>query len=445
MSLKRNSRVIQRVPLDTLRLPDLVIKHHPKKQIEKAQKFLAANDQIPLIYAGPDGEILFGEEVWLALKANGALEVDAVFVHDKSPEELKAIRLALHRIPMEAKWDDQNVRLVLEELVRADFDLELTGFDAPEIDNYLNLDLPKANVEETGSDIPPVGTKPVSAPGSIWELGNHRIGCGSATDLAFVQRVLNGQTAATCFVDPPYNIKVDGFVSGNGRRRHREFVQGAGELSDNEYFGFLRNSISVLKACSSSAALIYACIDWRHVMEMTVAGRACGMPLYQIITWVKSNAGMGGIYRNQSEFICVFRAGQHTPLDNVELGRRGRHRTNVWNHAGMSSFGKERDTLLGLHPTVKPVGMIADALRDVTKRGDVVLDSFLGSGSTLMAAEETGRICGGVELDPLYVDVAIRRWQNATGRDAVLRETGEPFNAFAQRRLSAPSEANHGG
>ena len=179
-------------------------------------------------------------------------------------------------------------------------------------------------------------------------------------------------------------------------------------------------------------------------MEMTVAGRACGMPLYQIVTWVKSNAGMGGIYRNQSEFICVFRAGEDAPLDNVELGRRGRNRTNVWNYPGMSSFGKERDGLLGLHPTVKPVAMIADALRDVTKRGDVVLDTFSGSGSTLMAAEETGRICCSVELDPLYVDVAIRRWQNATGKDAVLLETGEPFNALAQWRLAAPSEATHG-
>ena len=442
--MRRNSRVIQRVPLNTLRLPDLVIKRHPKKQVEKAQRFLAAHDQIPLVYACPDGEILFGEEIWLALNANGATDVDAVIVNGKSPDELKVIRLVLHRIPLDAKWDDENVRLVLEELIRVDFDLDLTGFDAPEIDNYLNLDLPKANVEETGTDIPPVDTNPVSTPGSIWELGKHRIGCGSATDLAFARRVLNGQTAAACFTDPPYNIKVAGFISGKGRHRHREFVQGAGELSEDKYFGLLRNSLSVLKACCSPAALIYVCIDWRHVMEMTVAGRACGMPLYQIVTWVKSNAGMGGIYRNQSEFICVFRAGEDAPLDNVELGRRGRNRTNVWNYPGMSSFGKERDGLLGLHPTVKPVAMIADALRDVTKRGDVVLDTFSGSGSTLMAAEETGRICCSVELDPLYVDVAIRRWQNATGKDAVLLETGEPFNALAQRRLAAPSEVTHG-
>jgi hypothetical protein len=445
MPIHLNSRVIHRMSIDTLRLPSLQVQANPRKQVAKAKRFLAEFDQVPLVYAGPEGEIIFGEEIWLALKEAGASEVDVLVIYDKSPAELKAISLALHRIPADARWNDQNVRVILEELDSDGFDLDLTGFDAPEIDSYLNLDLPKANVEETGSDIPPVGAHPVSTPGSIWLLGHHRIGCGNATDLAFVQRVLNGQLAAVGFVDPPYNVAVAGFVSGKGRHRHREFVQGAGELSDDAYFHLLLKSLSVLKASSVPSALVYACIDWRHVMEMTVAGRASGMPLYQIATWVKSNAGMGGIYRNQSEFICVFRAGEDTPMNNVELGRRGRNRTNVWNYPGMSSFGKDRDNLLGLHPTVKPVAMIADALRDVTKRGDIVLDSFLGSGSTLMAAEETGRVCAGVELDPLYVDVAVRRWQNATGRTAVLLGTGEPFGNVAQRRLATPSERSHGG
>jgi DNA modification methylase len=304
--------------------------------------------------------------------------------------------------------------------------------------------VPHGNVEETGSDIPAVEVEAVSSLGAIWALGDHRIGCGSATDLSFVSRVLAGRLAHVCFVDPPYNIPVHGFISGKGSRRHREFVEGAGELSTEEYFALVRDSLSVLKICSVPTALIYSCIDWRHVMEMTVAGRACGMPLYQIITWVKSNAGMGGIYRNQSEFICIFRAGEETPLDNVELGRRGRNRTNVWNYPGMSAFGKGRDELLGMHPTTKPVSMIADALRDVTKRGEVVLDTFAGSGSVLMAAQETGRICRCVELDPLYVDVAVRRWQNATGREAVRLETGESFNSIAQRLLDAPPESSHG-
>jgi hypothetical protein len=438
--LLMNSPSIQRIPIDSLRLSATPVRRHPKKEIDKVRKLLAAHGQVPPILAAPTGEIIFWEEIWLALKADGATEVDAVIVTGKSPTELKALQLALNRIPLDAYWDDQNVRNILEELVSVDFDLDLTGFDAPEIDHYLNLDIPQANVEEDGSDIPPMQARAISAPGIIWAFGEHRVGCGSATDLAFVNRVLGGKTANSSFIDPPYNIKVDGFITGKGRHRHREFVQGSGELSTDEYFALLKDSLLVLKGCCAPTALVYACIDWRHVMEMTVAGHACGMPLYTICVWTKTNGGMGGIYRNAHELVCVFKAGAEQPLDNVELGRHGRNRTNVWSYPGMSSFGKERDELLGSHPTVKPVAMIADALRDVTKRGDVVIDTFLGSGSTLMAAQETGRICCGVELDPLYVDVTIRRWQNATGRDAILFETGERFDDVAQRLLTASSE-----
>jgi DNA modification methylase len=400
--------------------------------------------QVTPILVTSDGEIIDLEFVWRALKANGATHVDVIVVTDKSPEEICALRLVLNRTALDAVWDDENLRGVLKDLFDKSFDLDLTGFDAPEIDNYLNLDVPQANVEENGSDIPPMGVRAVAVPGSTWCLGRHRVGCGSATDHPFVSRVLAGRTASICFVDPPYNIKVDGFITGKGRHRHREFVQGAGELSTDEYFTLLRESLLVLKECCIPTALVYACIDWRHVMEMTVAGHACDMPLYTICVWTKTNGGMGGIYRNAHELVCVFKAGAEKPLDNVELGRHGRNRTNVWSYPGLSSFGKERNELLSSHPTVKPVALIADALRDVTKRGDVVLDTFLGSGSTLMAAQETGRICCGVELDPLYVDVTIRRWQTATGRDAVLVDTGETFNNVAQRLLAAPSEANDG-
>lgn len=442
--LLSNSLSVQRVPIESLRPGETPVRRHPKKQFAKILKSLEAFGQVTPVLATPDGEIIDLELVWRALKANGATHINVIFVADKSPHEIKALRLALNRTALDAVWDDENLRGVLNDLFDNNFDLDLTGFDAPEIDHYLNLDIPKANVEENGSDIPPIEATAISVPGIIWALGDHRIGCGSATDQAFVSRVLNGRSANVCFVDPPYNIKVDGFITGKGRHRHREFIQGAGEMSGDEFFALLRNSLLVLKRSSTSTALVYACIDWRHVMEMTVAGRACEMPLYTICVWTKTNGGMGGIYRNAHELVCVFRAGAEKPLDNVALGRHGRNRTNVWSYPGMSSFGRDRDALLGSHPTVKPVGMIADALRDVTKRGEIVLDTFLGSGSTLMAAQETGRICCGVELDPLYVDVAIRRWQNATGRDAVLAETGERFDDVAQRLLAAPLESHNG-
>jgi hypothetical protein len=445
MNFHHNSRPVHRVATDSLRLSSLQVQRNPKKQVEKAAKFLAEFGQTPLIYAAPGGEILHGEEYWLALKASGAAEVDVVFINDKSAVELKAIRLALHRIPEDARWNDENVRVVLEEIETAGIDLDLTGFDPPEVDNYLNLDPPHSNVDETCADIPAVEKYGVSTLGVIWCLGKHRLGCGRATDLEFVRRVFGDQPVNMSFIDPPYSIPAQGFISGKGRNRHRKLVQSSGEITDDQYFLLLRDALAVLQKLSCSSALIFSCTDWRHVMEMLVAGRACGLPLYQIIAWIKSNGSIGGLYRNRYELICVFRAGQESPLDNVELGKRGRHRTNVWQHyGGMPSFGKGRDALLEPLPTVKPVAMIADALRDCTKRNDVVADTFAGSGSALMAAEETGRHFRGVEFDPLYVDVAVRRWQNVTGREAVSLATGEPFNSIRQRLISPPTGPEHG-
>lgn len=210
-------------------------------------------------------------------------------------------------------------------------------------------------------------------------------------------------------------------------------------MSSVDFFALLRDSLEVLRTASMANALIYVCIDWRHLVELAVAGRACGMALYNICIWVKNNAGMGGIYRNQHEMICIFRAGADQPVNNVELGKYGRNRSNVWCYPGMASFGADRDELLASHPTVKPIAMISDLLRDVTKRGDVVLDTFLGSGSTLMAAQETGRVCFGVELDPLYVDVAICRWQRATGLEAVHAESGQTFEQSVRHMLVLPA------
>jgi hypothetical protein len=444
MLLRSNSVAVERVAIDSLRAAEPAVRRHPKKQFNKLCHSLAKYGQVTPILVTPEREIIDLELVWRAQKANGATHVDVIVIRDKSPEDIKALRLMLNRSATDAVWDNEALRTVLQDLIDLDFDLELTGFDPPEIDLHLTLDLPHANVEENGSDIPAVDLKAVSSRGSIWALGDHRIGCGNATDHSFVSRVLAGRLAHVSFVDMPYNIPVHGFISGKGSHRHREFLQGAGELSTEEYFALVKNSLFVLKICSLPTALIYACIDWRHVKEMTVAGHACDMPLYTICVWTKTNGGMGGIYRNAHELVCVFRAGTATPRDNVELGRHGRNRTNVWSYPGMTAFGKGRDELLGMHPTVKPVAMIADALRDVTRRGDVVLDTFAGSGAVLMAAQETGRICCCVELDPLYVDVAVRRWQNATGREAVRLETGEGFNSIAQRLLNAPSESNRG-
>jgi hypothetical protein len=238
-----------------------------------------------------------------------------------------------------------------------------------------------------------------------------------------------------------YNVPIAGFVSGKGRNQHREFVQGTGEMSTEQFTEFLAKALQVLKTSCSPRALIYACMDWRHVHDLLSAGIRSALELYNICVWAKTNAGMGSLYRNQHELVCVFKAGDETPANNVELGRHGRYRSNLWTYRGFNAFGAERDEMLAAHPTVKPVALIADVLRDVTKRGGVVLDTFMGSGSTLIAAEETGRRCFGTELDPLYVDVAVRRWQAHSKRDAVHAESGE---LFAARWQQATPEVRHG-
>ena len=278
--------------------------------------------------------------------------------------------------------------------------------------------------------------------GSIWLLGKHRVGNGSATDQEFVNRVVGDRTAAACFVDSTYHIASDNFIGGNDHRWHRKSTRNSVERSADDYSALLRDSLAVLKECCRPGAYVFACTDWQHVMEMTGAGRACNMPLVQLVAWTKSDGQMNGLYRNCHELVCVFQVG-NAALPGVERGRRRRTRGNVWNYH-LPSLGQDSSEVANARPTLKPVAMVADALRDVTKRGEIVVDTFLKLGSTLIAAQQTGRICCGVELDSLSVDVAIRRWQNVTGRDAVLLETGQPFNEIARRRLNAISEPTDG-
>jgi hypothetical protein len=440
MALPSNSLSIESIEIASLRPISRNARRHSAKQLRKVQKSLNRFGHVRPILVTPDLEILDGHLICEALKANGATTVRAIVVRGLSPIEIRALRLMLHRSAEDAIWDEEAVRDELQAILDAGLDLDLSGFETAESDMILHADVPRANVFETGRDIPQTATIAVSQLGDIWVCGRHRIGCGDARDLAFVQRVCGGRVANVAFVDPPYNVPIGGFVSGKGRHRHREFLEGSGEMSPDAFFALLRDALLVLKASSTTNALVYACIDWRHVVELAVAGRACDMKLETICVWVKNNPGMGGIYRNGHEMIVVFRAGPDQPINNVELGKYGRNRSNVFNYPGMASFGADRNELLASHPTVKPITLISDVLRDVTKRGDLVLDTFLGSGSTMMAAEETGRACCGVELDPLYVDVAIRRWQRATGGQAVHAVSGKKFDDCAKPVLLPPME-----
>ena len=268
------------------------------------------------------------------------------------------------------------------------------------------------------NSIPRLGPT-VSGPGDLWLMDSHRLFCGTALDSTSYIALMNGEKAAAVVTDQPYNVRIDGNVCGSGSITHREFAMASGEMTEAEFTDFLATGFKLMRAHTMPGALIYACMDWRHMWEMLTAGRAAELPLLNLIVWSKTNAGMGSLYRSQHELVFLFRNGNEPHLNNIQLGKFGRSRTNVWTYPGVNGFARKgTEDLLALHPTVKPIALVADAILDCTKRDDVILDPFLGSGTSILAAERTGRRCFGIEIDPLYADTAIGRWERLTGRKA---------------------------
>ena len=431
MPTLNNSRIFRTVLIDDLRPYTQNPFNYPRNQLRKIEALIREYNQIPTILVTSDMTIVSGEDWWVALKNAGKAHVQVQVLADLSSAEANAVRLALGRLPLDARLDRNRLRTEFEALQAQGIDLDLTGFDQAEIDFTLELDMPRANFSET-LNAPKREGVAVSKVGDIFNLGVHRVGCGDARDQALLDQLREGRTADLCVTDPPFNIRFSKFGFGKGKRRLGDFVQASGEMSETDFFMLLQDSLQVLRSSSSTAALLYVFMDWRHILELTVAGKQLGLPLLNVCVWVKANGGLGGLYRSQHELIAVFKAGLEPHRNNVELGKFGRNRSNVWKYEAPSVA----DELLGDHPTVKPVTMLADIMRDVTRRGDVVIDTFLGSGSTLIAAEEVGRQCIGTELDPNYVDVIIRRWQAMTGHDAIHVQSGQRFDELTQRLLT---------
>ena len=402
-------------------------RQHPQSQVNQIADSICEFGFVMPIVVDDTGQVVIGHGRVLAAKKLRMSRVPVVEIRHLSPAQLKALRITDNKLAQNSHWDEQFLGeslLELKELDR-DFDLSITGFSLPEID-YAIQKLSETAVENHDEVSSTTGVA-VCQLGDIWELGDHRIHCGDATSEAAFDKLLKEERAGVVFVDPPYNVRIDGHVCGKGKIRHREFVQGAGELSREEFVRFLTGSCSLLAKYSEDGAIHFVCMDWKHLGELLVVGREVYSELKNIAIWVKSAAGMGSLYRSQHEMVCVFKAGTARHTNNVELGRNGRNRTNVWQYDSAGTQARKGNNVLELHPTVKPVQLVMDALLDCSKRGEIVIDSFLGSGTTLLAAERTGRICRGIELDPLYVDTAIRRWQNLTGRDAVRVSDGKLF------------------
>ena len=360
--------------------------------------------------------------------------------------------LADNRLSELASWDDAMLGEQLKYLasVELNFDLESTGFSVGEID--LKVEALEATQKNDAADTPLTLTgSAVSVLGDLWQLGEHRVYCGNSLQEDSYQTLLGSSRAAIIFADNPYNGPILGHVSGKGSCKHREFAMASGEMSSGEFTTFLTTAFTLMAKYSLPGSVHFQCMDWRNLQEVLTAGNQAYSSLINLCVWVKKQGGMGSLYRSRHELVFVFKNGTGRHQNNVELGRFGRYRTNVWEYAGIQSMrhGEEGD-LLALHPTVKPIRMVADAILDCSSRGDIVLDVFLGSGTTLLAAERTGRICYGMEIDPLYIDTAILRWQNLTGQDAIHIASGQ---TFTQHQLNLhekiatdnhAKEVNHG-
>lgn len=374
------------------------------------------------------GQVVIGHGRVLAAKKLAMARIPVVAIRHLSAAQLKALRIADNKLAQNSHWDERLLGESLLELqsLDRDFDLSITGFSLPEIDLAIQK-LSGPVITDPDDDVGSETGVAVCRPGDIWELGPHRIHCGDATTEVAFASLMKEERADVVFIDPPYNVRIDGHASGKGKVRHREFAQGAGEFSREQFVEFLTKACTQLKAYTVNGSIHFVCMDWKHVEELLTAGRAVYLELKNIVVWAKSNAGMGSLYRSQHELICVFKSGSGPHVNNVKLGKNGRNRTNVWEYASASTQARKGNNVLKLHPTVKPVSLVMDALLDCSNRGHVVLDCFLGSGTTLLAAERTGRICRAIELDPLYVDTAVRQWQNLTGSAAVRASDGKPF------------------
>ena len=423
--------------IDGLRAYEQSARTHNRRQYQKVLALIQKHGPVVPLIVDPNGIVVDGHLRLQCLKHLGYVTVPTVIVRSNSVADITAMRLAFNRIALDAGWDKQKLRHELQELILADYELDLTGFDAPEIDSVIEIETPSIGIVDEADPVVTPEKIAVSRLGDTIVCGDHRILCGNALDRTALTNLLASAAARMVMTDPPYNLPIDGFVGGKGKIKHREFAVASGEMSDGDFIAFLKGYFEAAIAALVDGALLYVWMDWRHIDALIAAGKSTGLSLINVCAWAKTAAGMGSLYRSQHELCSVFKFGTAPHVNNVELGRHGRSRSNVWTARGMAGWGGDRNELLVLHPTVKPVRLLADAILDASKRGDIVLDSFLGSGSTLLACEEIGRRCYGVELDPLYVDVAVRRWQNATGKDAVFAETGEIFNERADRMRTA--------
>jgi DNA modification methylase len=411
---------------------------HSKKQIKQIAESIKEFGFVNPVLIDGESRIIAGHGRVEAAKLIGMTELPTLRVDHLTETQIRAYVIADNKLALNAGWDVQLLGLELKELsCNLGFDVTLTGFETGEADELII----GGEADEDDEIIEPDFTKPaLSRPGDLWRIGRHFVLCGDATKSESYRRLLGDERAQLVFTDPPYNVKVQGHVSGLGKARHAEFAMASGEMDRKEFTQFLSATFQNLAGHSVKGSIHYICMDWRHVGEILDAAEGRYTELKNLCVWAKTNGGMGSFYRSQHELVFVYQNGRGSHINNVELGKHGNYRTNVWNYAGVNTFGKDRDAELAMHPTVKPVALVADAIKDASKRNGLVLDAFGGSGTTLVAAERTGRRGYALEILPHYVDTIVKRMQDATGEQAVLDGTSQTFDAVRAWRESGLDE-----
>lgn len=428
---------IEMVPIGSLRPNPRNARKHSKKQIEQIVQSIRRLGFLNPILVDDNELILAGHGRLAAALLLGLKHIPVIRFFHLTNAQKRAYLIADNKLAEQAGWDREMLAIELGELADLlpveGLDVSLTGFEVPEIDLLLADMNPKPLPEDV---LPAIPSKAVTRCGDLWQLEKHRILCGDSRDAAAVTRLMNGTKAAAVFCDPPFNVRVSS-IGGRGRVRHREFAFASGEMSPKQFRAFLTETLGNGARISTEGAVHFVCMDWRHIVDLIEVGHELYDAMLNLVVWNKTNAGQGSFYRSQHELIAVFRVGGGSHRNNVELGRFGRNRSNVWTYAGVNTFGRDRAKFLASHPTIKPVALVADALLDCTARGDVVLDQFVGSGTTILAAEKIGRVGYGIEYEPTYVDVAIARWQEHTKLEATLVGDGRTFSEIRLDRHGA--------
>lgn len=411
------------VPVCDLKLYENNPRKHSKEQIAKLCESIKQFGFVKPITIDEHKQIITGHACFEAAKKLQLEAIPCVSHSHLSEVQKRAFRIADNKLAEHSEWDSELLIVEFECLLEMDYELEFTGFYTEEIDSLM---IQPSNLQN--EIVPQIQTEEATTrKGDVWCLGQHKIICGDALNEGVYGLLLEKNKASAIFTDPPYNVPVNGHICGNGKKKHREFPDASGEMNEEQFTNFLKQFMQLSSSRLKDGSLFYCCMDWRHTYEIETAARQSNLEQINLCIWNKNNGGMGSFYRSKHELIYLFKVGKGKHTNNVNLGKNGWYRTNVWDYPAASKTGDNSD--ISIHPTVKPVQLVADAIRDCTKQGEIILDPFLGSGTSLLAAEKTKRVCYAIEKDPLYVDLAIRRWQKETECQATNLLTGKTFNS----------------